>query len=313
MIELYNTTHPYNNKVNMAYYSESGWVGFFLNFVLPQNPFEYLCLFEDAYGNHPFLLLNKISNLFIFNQLDFDEKAGFGSVDGAIYMESNRENYFIFINAINSKYKYASTIPEKSRLDFHKSINSRMELLYRFSIAIKKALLKVEPKVISENPDELHTCYMKNDKFYIIPGKQMDKKKIRRFKINHEKGKNFLGRFFKKDTRFYFLLVTDDEINPFSHSHPDFSEHYTPRLHPGKETEDLWEEHKKYFLWFPKSIITTIMKPELSGFGDFLKSKYCYYYNGIKDFSPEKIAFETREDDMMVNQYTFTRLDLWPL
>ena len=132
MLELYNTVHPYNTKINIAYYSESGWLSFFLNFLFSISPFEYLCFFEDPQRNHPFLSISKINEISIFNQMDLDEKSGFGSVDGAIYFDIGSENYFIFIHTINNKYKEACSIPEKNRLAFNKTINGRIELTYRF-------------------------------------------------------------------------------------------------------------------------------------------------------------------------------------
>ena len=96
MPELYSTCHPYNKRVNVAYYSERDWLSFFLNFLLPHRPLEYLSFIENGRDSKPFLLINKAINFVIFNKIDLGGKAGFGSADGGIYFETSEKKLFYF-------------------------------------------------------------------------------------------------------------------------------------------------------------------------------------------------------------------------
>lgn len=309
MPEFYNTNHPYNRKVNLAFYSDKAWINYFLNFLLPKSPLEYLCYFENSYNNKPFLLFNKVINFVIFNKMDFGGKTGFGSADGGIYFETVKNNYFIFLLATNKTYRDDCNIPEKSKLDFHKSVNGRIEMLYRFTLALEKSARKNSSgSLIIEKPEEIHESYIKTDKFYIIPGKQA-KKRARKVKFVETDRNNLIDNFFKKDTVFYFLIVTNDRINPLTTKHPAFFEHYTPRLYPAKEAEDSWEELKELFLWIPMELVTGQINAALSDFNYEKEQKFCNYYSGLSDFSPEKIAFETRDEVPEVSPTSYSRMD----
>jgi len=311
MPELYNTCHPYNKRVNIAYYSEREWLSFFLNFLLPQRPLEYLSFFENGRESKPFLLIDEAINFVIFNRIDLGGKTGFGVADGGIYFETKKKNYFIFIQAINKIYMEGCNIPEKSKLDFHKSINGRLELNYRFTLALKYALNKQSvDKIISEKLFYLHESYIKTDKFYIIPGKKFDDKKARKMKVNKEEAtENSMGIFFNESTEFYYLTVTTDMGNPLSPGHSDYYKHYTPRIYPEKDSQDMWEIEKDFFLWIPKYLITDKIRPELSDFRYSSEEKFCYYYPGLKEFSPEKVAFECREETPKIYPASYSRLD----
>ena len=120
-------------------------------------------------------------------------------------MKRVKKNYFIFIHTLNKPYKENCAIPEKSKLDFHKSINGRLELNYRFSLAIKQALNKKSTgNIISEKLLYLNESYLKTDKFYIIPGKTFDKKKNQKNEKEYEEERAIFRRLLQRGYRILF-------------------------------------------------------------------------------------------------------------
>ena len=215
--------YEYNkNGIHYCCYSERGAMSYYM--------FQELCLGKENIliksinqSNNQLFDIHKIKKFTIFSELDLGNK-GFGKPDGAVFFIYKGEKKFIFIEAkINKSYKKSNN----KSISYNSTLNGQIELKYRFSFALKnnKPMDRViESKEFRKEYDK--DRYKKQRQVIIKDGVQKVIKYIDQCTLNN----------------IYYLIITQDEINPIHNREQDI-----PKFYKNEELQKniLWINQKE--------------------------------------------------------------------
>jgi hypothetical protein len=235
---------PGEHNTEFGCYSERGLMSYFMLCVLPDQVGDFLAdlrfpdgvekPFENQRGQHP---TSKI-----LSELCFGNE-GFGSPDGALYVECSDPTMFFIEVKLNESYAKSCR-----RRSYNSTIRGQLELKWRMTQLHKPEFHQFYKgkRYIKESP-AFKTDYEERDDFYRASERQDEKKwrSWRRLKI--DKGvEKFLKLLTKCDDRVFFCAITPDHQNPFD---------ALPELRP-RTAGVSWDQAKSKFCWLPVTQIS---------------------------------------------------------
>ena len=241
MAEL--TLRTFNDSIDFGCYGERGLLSYFMFRQLPNELPMFLKSLHFPHGAYnPFgNLIVEPARAIIYSELSFGNE-GFGSPDGAIYIEWP-DPMMIFVE-VKANETYSESFKNES---YNSTLKGQLELKWRlvssyFSERVS-ALNKTEYVHEDKALKEYYTLDNERcDDFYRAEGRR-DEKQVgswRRLQITNGV-KKFLDMLSKTKGRVIFLAITTDRTNPF-----DEPETKLPRCY-GKE----WTVAKHQFCWLP--------------------------------------------------------------
>lgn len=232
---------PIDEKHQFGCYSERGLMSYFMFVQLPNNLKEFLKSLQFPKDvPHPFAIMNEpITKSIIFSELSFGNE-GFGSPDGAIYVEWPTPT-MIFIE-IKANETYEQSFKNES---YNSTLKGQLELKWRLvSSYFSDREFILDRSVYLHEDKELKEFYTLDDarcdEFYRSDIRKDEKLVSSWRRLQKTEGvKEFLDTLGRTRERVFYLSITTDQTNPF-----DGKDTKMPRCY-GKN----WSEAKQQFCW----------------------------------------------------------------